>query len=70
MKKIIKRDGSFQEFQSYKIKDAIKKAYKSVGSEFDEKGFDNVIGAIVFKDKLSVEDIQDLIQDVDQALGK
>ena len=62
MKKIIKRDGSFQEFQSYKIKDAIKKAYKSVGSEFDEKVFDNVMGAIVFKDKLSVEDIQDLIE--------
>ncbi len=62
MKKIIKRDGSFQEFQSYKIKDAIKKAYKSVGTEFDEKVFDNVMGAIVFKDKLSVEDIQDLIE--------
>ncbi len=62
MKKIIKRDGSFQEFQSYKIKDAIKKAYKSVGNEFDEKVFDNVMSAIVFKDKLSVEDIQDLIE--------
>ncbi len=62
MKKIIKRDGSFQEFFPYKIRDAIKKAYMSENVDFDEKVFDNVMGAIVFKDKLSVEDIQDLIE--------
>ena len=62
MIKIIKRDGSFQEFQDYKIKDAIKKAFKSVGAEFDESVFANVLKAIVFKDSLSVEEIQDIIE--------
>ncbi|MDA3050173.1 ribonucleoside triphosphate reductase [Campylobacter sp. VBCF_02 NA5] len=62
MKKIIKRDGSFQEFHDYKIKDAIKKAYESVGANFDEKVFENVLKTIVFKDSLSVEDVQDIIE--------
>ncbi|MDA3046954.1 ribonucleoside triphosphate reductase [Campylobacter sp. VBCF_06 NA8] len=62
MIKIIKRDGSFQEFKDYKIKDAIKKAYESVGANFDEKVFENVLKTIVFKDSLSVEDVQDIIE--------
>ena len=31
---IYKRDGEVEKFASYKIEDAIKKAYESVGKEF------------------------------------
>ena len=33
---VLKRDGTTQEFQPYKIEDAIKKAFKSEGVTYDE----------------------------------
>lgn len=62
MKKIIKRDGSSQEFLPYKIEDAIKKAFKSESWPYDKRVFDSVLQSIVFKEKLGVEEIQDLIE--------
>lgn len=62
MKKIIKRDGSAQEFLPYKIEDAIKKAFKSESWPYDKRVFESVLQSIVFKEKLGVEEIQDLIE--------
>ena len=62
MKRIIKRDGSSQEFLPYKIEDAIKKAFKSESWPYDKRVFDSVLQSIVFKEKLGVEEIQDLIE--------
>ena len=62
MKKIIKRDGSAQEFVPYKIEDAIKKAFKSESWPYDKRVFESVLQSIVFKEKLGVEEIQDLIE--------
>lgn len=62
MQKIIKRDGSVQEFLPYKIKDAIKKAFKSEGVKFDENVFERVMSTIVFNGSLGVEEVQDAIE--------
>ncbi len=59
---ILKRDGSKQEFESYKIKDAIKKAFKSVDTQYDETICSNVLGLIAEKKVIVVEDIQDIIE--------
>jgi len=36
---VLKRDGTTQEFQSYKIEDAIKKAFKSENITYDREVF-------------------------------
>ncbi|MDO8453104.1 MAG: ATP cone domain-containing protein, partial [Sulfurimonas sp.] len=40
---ILKRDGTQENFYSYKIEDAIKKAYESVNELYDEDVFLNTI---------------------------
>lgn len=62
MQYITKRDGSVEEFYSYKIEDAIKKGFKSVGVEYDSKIFLSVVDAMVKQDLSSVEQIQDCIE--------
>ncbi|WP_428022888.1 ribonucleoside triphosphate reductase [Arcobacter sp.] len=63
MKKyIFKRDGKKEEYQSYKIEDAIKKAFKSVQINYDKRIFFNVTNKIELLDELYVEDIQDIIE--------
>ncbi len=59
---ILKRNGSTQNFQAYKIKDAIKKAFESESVAFDESVYDNVIKKISLKRVIAVEDIQDIIE--------
>ena len=59
---ILKRDGEQQEFFSYKIEDAIKKAFKSENIAYNNKIFFNVLENLKYRKILSVEDIQDLIE--------
>ena len=60
--KILKRDGTYEEFQDFKINDVIKKAFKSVHTTYDSVIYLNVIEAITKKRVAAVEDIQDLIE--------
>ncbi|WP_419764752.1 MAG: ribonucleoside triphosphate reductase [Arcobacter sp.] len=63
MKKyIFKRDDKKEEYLSYKIEDAIKKAFKSVQENYDSRIFFNVANKIELNDELFVEDIQDIIE--------
>lgn len=60
--KILKRDGTTQEFQPFKIEDAIKKAFESENVTYDETIFKNLLAKLNFKRLAAVEDIQDLIE--------
>ncbi len=62
VKNILKRDGSEEEFLSFKIEDAIKKAFKSQNTPYDNSVFFNVLDEIKTKRVIAVEDIQDLIE--------
>ena len=59
---LLKRDGTTQEFQAYKIEDAIKKAFKSENTTYDRSIFLNVIERLEAKRVAAVEDIQDFIE--------
>jgi len=59
---ILKRDGTYKEFLSFKIEDAIKKAFKSQNVTYDSAVFFNVLDSIKNKRVVAVEDIQDLIE--------
>ncbi len=61
---IYKRDGKIQEFMPHKIKDAIKKAYKSVGKKEKQEVFLLVIEKVKEEKLDSVEKIQDCIERV------
>ena len=63
-KYVIKRNGDYKPFESYKIKDAIKKCFESVFIPFDQNVFDSVISSIKRKDTWAVEEIQDIIEKV------
>ncbi|MCF6309414.1 MAG: ribonucleoside triphosphate reductase [Sulfurimonas sp.] len=60
---ILKRDGSHKEFLSFKIEDAIKKAFKSQHVTYDSSIFFNVLEKLKSKRVMAVEDIQDLIEE-------
>ena len=59
---VLKRDGSTKTFESFKIEDAIKKAFKSVHITYDSSIFFNVLELIKQKRAIAVEDIQDIIE--------
>lgn len=59
---ILKRDGIKQKFESFKIEDAIKKAFKSVNEKYDKSIFFSVLFELKTKRVLVVEDIQDIIE--------
>lgn len=59
---ILKRDGSYKQFFSYKIEDAIKKAFLSENVDFDEAVYIKVILKLDAKRVIAVEDIQDIIE--------
>jgi ribonucleoside-triphosphate reductase (formate) len=63
-KYVIKRNGDYKAFTSYKIKDAILKSFESVSVLFDESVYTNVIDAIAIKDTWAVEEIQDIIEKI------
>ncbi len=60
--KILKRDGKTEEYLSYKIEDAIKKAFKSENTTYDSTIFFNVLEKLKSKRVVAVEDIQDFIE--------
>ncbi len=59
---VLKRDGTTEEFQAFKIQDAIKKAFKSEGVTYDEGVYNSLIAKIEKKRVAAVEDIQDMIE--------
>ncbi len=59
---ILKRDGTQAEFLSFKIEDAIKKAFKSERVIYDSSIFFNVLDRLKSKRAVAVEDIQDTIE--------
>ena len=59
---ILKRDGEYKIFQSFKIEDAIKKAFKSTHIVYDSSIFFNVLQLLERKRVITVEDVQDLIE--------
>ncbi len=62
LNEVLKRDGTAQEFQAFKIEDAIKKAFKSENITYDRTVFLNILDKIKYKRVAAVEDIQDLIE--------
>ncbi len=59
---ILKRDGTYKQFLSYKIEDAIKNAFESENVLFDDTIFINVLEKLDTKRTVAVEDVQDLIE--------
>jgi ribonucleoside-triphosphate reductase len=60
--KILKRDGKFEDFASFKIEDAIKKAFQSVCVPYDQDVYFHTISKIQKLQNLEVETIQDIIE--------
>ena len=61
-KYVIKRNGDYKPFESFKIEDAIAKSFKSATIAFDESVFEEVIKGLQSKETWAVEEIQDLIE--------
>ena len=63
-KYVIKRNGEYKPFEPFKIKDAIEKSFQSVSIAIDDTIFENVILGLATKETWSVEEIQDLIEQI------
>ncbi len=59
---VIKRNGEYKPFESYKIKDAIEKSFESVSIPFDESVYESVMSSLQSKNTWAVEEIQDCIE--------
>ncbi len=59
---VIKRNGEYKPFESYKIKDAIEKSFESVSIPFDVSVYESVISSLQSKNTWAVEEIQDCIE--------
>jgi len=59
---VIKRNGDYKPFESFKIKDAIAKSFNSVAIPFDVSVFESVMTTIEIKETWAVEEIQDMIE--------
>ncbi len=62
MKKVIKRDGTYEDFFPYKIEEAIKKAFIATKVPYDYSVFEDVINVVKKMDTPEVEEIQDIIE--------
>ncbi|NOX16440.1 MAG: ribonucleoside triphosphate reductase [Epsilonproteobacteria bacterium] len=62
LEKVLKRDGTIQEFKAYKIQDAVKRAFKSESTTYDETVYISLISKLEKKRVAAVEDIQDMIE--------
>ena len=58
--KLLKRDGTTQEFLAFKIEDAIKKAFGSENTTYDPTVFQNVLNKLENRRQIAVEDIQEI----------
>ncbi|NGM63041.1 ribonucleoside triphosphate reductase [Sphingobacterium sp. SGG-5] len=61
-KYVIKRNGSYEPLQTYKIQDAIHKGFQSVAHPIDGRVFDAIVNDLYEKDTWSVEEIQNNIE--------
>ena len=61
-KYVIKRNGEYKPFESFKIKDAIEKSFNSVNIALDESVFETIVDRLQSKETWAVEEIQDLIE--------
>ncbi len=59
---ILKRDGTYEQFFAYKIKDAIQKAFKSENISYDDAIYSHVIEKLSVMNVVAIEDIQDFIE--------
>lgn len=59
---IIKRNGKAEEFQGYKIQDAIKKAFHSSATTYDDKVYQEILASLETNNLATVEGIQDMIE--------
>lgn len=61
-KTITKREGKSQKFVPFKIEDVLKKAFDSEVQSYDKSVFLSVMHTIEQKEKISVEEVQDIIE--------
>lgn len=64
MQNITKRDGTVVPFDKNKIVNALKKAFVSCNYTIDEKIIENIANSVKIWDEISVEDIQDQLQEL------
>jgi len=62
MNYVIKRNGEFEPFKPFKIKDAIEKGFIGVNKKPDETIYQQVTAQLLHKEVWSVEEIQDIIE--------
>ena len=60
--KIVKRDGSTEVFSVEKIKNAIRKAFLSVGAFATEEDLTDILSRVHITDRMSVEEIQNQVE--------
>ena len=59
---VIKRNGEYKLLEDFKVEQAIEKGFLSVGVEYDEVVFNNIVLLLDNKDVWSVEELQNLIE--------
>jgi ribonucleoside-triphosphate reductase len=59
---VIKRNGEYKLLEDFKVEQAIEKGFLSVGVEYDEVVFNNIVLLLGNKDVWSVEELQNLIE--------
>jgi ribonucleoside-triphosphate reductase (formate) len=59
---VIKRNGAYEPFQPFKIKDALEKGFKSVHQDFDSLLYESIIETLNSQTTWAVEDVQDIIE--------
>lgn len=57
--KVLKRNGTYEEVNPTKIKDAIKAAFTSIDYSVDEKVYDEIVNNVQLWDGISIDEIQD-----------
>ena len=59
---VVKRNGNKEEFNSSKVKNAIRSAFKALDYDVEESVLDNITKDVEIWDNINVEDIQDEIK--------
>ena len=60
---IIKRSGKKEQYQGYKIEEAVKNAFHSSGTAYNRSIYEEVEAKLSHQDCAHVEEIQDMIDD-------
>ncbi len=69
MNTVIKRNGNYEAFQGFKIEEAIKKAFHSVGVPYSDIIFQVLMAELASKPLWEVEEIQDAIERILYEMG-